>query len=166
MCACSVTQWASPWTAACQGPLSTGFSRQEYWSWLPFPSAGHLPDPRIEPESLVSPVLAGRFFTTEPPEKPFDTQYCILWEKTMAPHSSTVAQKIPWMEEPGMLQSMGSLRVGHDWATSLSLSTFIHWRRKWQPLQFSYLENPMDREAWWAAVHGVGRTESDTTEAT
>ena len=51
----------------------------------------------------------------------------------MAPHSSTLAWKIPWMEEPGRLQSMGSLRVGHDWATSLLLFTFIHWRRKWQP---------------------------------
>ena len=43
------------------------------------------------------------------------------------------AWKIPWMEEPGRLQSMGLLRVGHDWATSLSLFTFLHWRRKWQP---------------------------------
>ena len=51
----------------------------------------------------------------------------------MAPHTSTVAWKIPWMEEPGRLQSMGSLTVGHDWATSLSLSIFMHWRRKWQP---------------------------------
>ena len=47
----------------------------------------------------------------------------------MALHSSTVA----WTEEPGGLQSMGLLRVGHDWATSLSLFTFVHWRRKWQP---------------------------------
>ena len=54
-------------------------------------------------------------------------------EKAMAPHSSTLAWKIPWMEEPGGLQSMGLLRVGHDWATSLSLFTFMHWRRKWQP---------------------------------
>ena len=54
-------------------------------------------------------------------------------EKAMAPHSSTLAWKIPWAEEPGRLQSMGSLRVGHDWVTSLSLFTFIHWRRKWQP---------------------------------
>ena len=54
-------------------------------------------------------------------------------EKTMAPHSSTLAWKIPWTEEHGRLQSMGLLRVGHDWATSLSLFTFIHWRRKWQP---------------------------------
>ena len=51
----------------------------------------------------------------------------------MAPHSSTLAWKIPWMEEPGRLQSVGSLRVGHAWATSLSLFTFMHWRRKWQP---------------------------------
>jgi len=51
----------------------------------------------------------------------------------MAPHSSTLAWKIPWTEEPGRLQSMGSHRVGHDWATSLSLFTFMHWRRKWQP---------------------------------
>ena len=54
-------------------------------------------------------------------------------EKAMATHSSTLAWKIPWMEEPGGLQSMGSLRVRHDWAASLSLFTFMHWRRKWQP---------------------------------
>ena len=51
----------------------------------------------------------------------------------MATHSSTVAWRIPWTEEPGRLQSMGSLEVGHDWVTSLSLFTFMHWRRKWQP---------------------------------
>ena len=51
----------------------------------------------------------------------------------MAPHSSTLAWKIPWMEEPGGLQFMGSRRVEHDWATSLSLFTFMRWRRKWQP---------------------------------
>ena len=51
----------------------------------------------------------------------------------MAAHSSTLAWKIPWAEEPSGLRSMGSLGVGHDWATSLSLFTFMHWRRKWQP---------------------------------
>ena len=51
----------------------------------------------------------------------------------VAPHSSTLAWKIPWTEEPGRLWSMGSRRVGHDWATSLSLFTFMHWRRQWQP---------------------------------
>ena len=59
----------------------------------------------------------------------------------MAPHSSTLAWKIPWMEEPGRLQSMGLLRVGYDWATSLSIFTFMHWRRKWQPTR---LPHPWD----------------------
>ena len=54
-------------------------------------------------------------------------------EKEMTTHPSTLAWKIPWTVEPGGLQSMGSRRVGHDWATSLSLFTFTHWRRKWQP---------------------------------
>ena len=73
----------------------------------------------------------------------------------MAPHSSTLAWKIPWMEEPSRLQSMGSPRVRHDWATSLSLFTFMHWRRKGNPLQCSCLENPRDGGAQWAAVYGV-----------
>ena len=57
----------------------------------------------------------------------------LLSEKAMAPHSSTLAWKIPWMEEPGRLQSMGLQRVGHNGETSLSLFTFMHWRRQWQP---------------------------------
>ena len=86
-------------------------------------------------------------------------------EKAMAPHSSTVAWKIPWMEEPGRLQSMGSLRVGHDWATSLSLSSFMHWRRKWQP---TLVFLPRESQGRWSLVgcSAWGRTESDTTEAT
>ena len=54
-------------------------------------------------------------------------------EKAMATHSSTLAWEIPWTEEPGRLQSMGLRRVRHDCATSLSLFTFMNWRRKWQP---------------------------------
>ena len=64
---CSVTQsclFVTPWTIARQVPLSMEFSRQEYWSGLPFPSPGDLPDPGIELTSLASPPLAGRFFTT------------------------------------------------------------------------------------------------------
>ena len=80
------------------------FSRQEYWSGLPFLPPGDIPNPGIEPLSPVSLELTGRFFTTEPPGT----------EKAMAPHSSTLAWKIPWTEEPGRLQSMGSHRVGHD----------------------------------------------------
>ena len=54
------------WSAACQGPLSTGFFRQEYWSGLPCPPPGDLPNPGIQPMSLTSPALAGRFFTANP----------------------------------------------------------------------------------------------------
>ena len=59
---------------------------------------------------------------------------CIIVYLRLAPHSSTLAWKIPWTEEPGRLQSMGSLGVRHNWVTSLSLFTFIHWRRTWQPI--------------------------------
>ena len=60
--------FASPWTVAHQAPLSTGFIRRESWSGLPFPPPGNLPDPGM---AHMSPTLAGGFFTTEPPEKPF-----------------------------------------------------------------------------------------------
>ena len=86
-------------------------------------------------------------------------------EKAMAPHSSTLAQKIPWTEEPGGLQSLESLRVTHDWATSLSLFTFMHWRRIWQPTPV-FLPGASQG---WGSLAGCrlwGRTESDTTEAT
>ena len=76
----------------------------------------------------------------------------------MAPYSSTLAWKIPWTEEPGRLQSMGSLGVGHDGATSLSLFTFMYWRGNGNSLQCSCLENPRDRGAWWAAVYGVAQS--------
>ena len=76
----------------------------------------------------------------------------------MAPYSSTLAWKIPWMEEPGGLQSMGSLRVGHDWATSLSLFIFMHWRRKWQPTPVFLPGESQGRGAWWATVYGVAQS--------
>ena len=72
----------------------------------------------------------------------------------MASHSSTLAWKIPWMEEPGGLQSMGSLRVGHNWANSLSRIG----EGNGNPLQCSCLENPRDGGAWWAAVCGVAQS--------
>ena len=76
-------------------------------------------------------------------------------EKAMAPHSTPLAWKIPWMEEPGRLQSMGSLGVRHDWVTSLSLFTFMHWRRKWQPTPVFLPGESHGRGAWRAIVHGV-----------
>ena len=67
-----VQPFVTPWTVACQAPLSMGFSRQEFWSGLPFPTPGDLPDPGIEP---TSPMLAGAFFTTGPPRKPISFSY-------------------------------------------------------------------------------------------
>ena len=88
-----------------------------------------------------------------------------LAEKAMAPHSSTLAWKIPWTEEPGGLQSMGYRRVGHDWATSLSCFTLMHWRRKWQPTP-DFLPGESQGRGSLVGCRLWGRTESDTTEAT
>ena len=82
----------------------------------------------------------------------------------MAPHSSTLAWKIPWMEEPGRLQSMRSLRVGHGWATSLSLFTFMHWRRKRQPTPV-FLPGESQGRGSLVGCRLWGHTESNTTEA-
>ena len=108
---------ATPWTAAYQAPTSMGFSRQQYWSGVPLPS----------PLLCVVVLNAGwggvkrvRQFC---PQETFICIYRHFWlspfwvmllEKEMAPHSSTIAWKIPWTEESGRLQSMGSQRVGHD----------------------------------------------------
>ena len=86
-------------------------------------------------------------------------------EKAMAPHSSTLVWKIPWTEEPGRLQSMGSQRVRHNCATSLSLFTFMHWRRKWQPTPV-FLPGESQGRGSLVGCHLWGCTESDTTEAT
>ena len=96
--------------------------------------------------------------------------YCVctcqhLVEKTMAPHSSALPWKIPWTEEPGRLQYMGLLRVGHDWAISLSLFTFMHWRRKWQPTPV-FLPGESQGRGSLVGCLLWGRTELDTTEAT
>ena len=89
----------------------------------------------------------------------------VLAEKAMSPHSRTLAWKIPWMEEPGRLQSMGSLRGRHNWANSLSLFTFMHWRKKWQPTPVFL---PGESQGWGSLVgcRLWGRRESDTTEVT
>ena len=95
-----------------------GFSRQEYWSGVPLPSPGDLPNPEIKP---WSPTSQADYLPSEPPGMPAMQETCVRslgredpLEKEMATHSSTLAWKIPWMEEPGRLQSMGLQRVGHD----------------------------------------------------
>ena len=86
-------------------------------------------------------------------------------EKAVAPQSSTLAWKTPWTEEPGRLQSMRSRTVGYDLATSLSLFTFLHWRRKWQPTPVFLPGESQGRQSL-LGCRLWGLTESDTTEAT
>ena len=107
----------------------------------------------------VTSVSQVRFFPS------FHMLCMAISEKAMAPHSSTLAWKIPWAEEPGRLRSMGSLRVGRDWATSLSLFTFMHWRRKWQPTPV-FLPGESQGRGSLVGCRLWGRTESDTTEVT
>ena len=81
----------------------------------------------------------------------------------MATHSSTLAWKIPWTEEPGRLQSIGSWRVRHDWETSLSLFTFMHWRKKWQPTPVFLPGESQGQRSLWAAVYGVAQSRTRLT---
>ena len=93
----------------------------------------------------------------------FTILYSIWAEKAMAIHSRTLAWKIPWAEEPDRLKSMGLQRVRHNWATWISLFTFMHWRRKWQPTPVFL---PGEFQGSLVGCRLWGRTESDTTEAT
>ena len=85
-------------------------------------------------------------------------------EKAVAPQFSTLAWELPWTEEPGRLQSMGSLRVNTTERLHFYFSLSCIGEGNGNPLQCSCLENPRDRGAWWAAVYGVAQ--SETTEAT
>ena len=222
--------------AAHQAPPSLGFSRQEHWSGLPFPSPMHEREKGKWSRSVVSDVRwiikkAREFqknicFCFIDDTKALDCEdhnkwkfwkrweYQTAWpafweicmqvkkqqleldmeqqtcsksgkeyikavychpgyltylqstsEKVMATHSSTLAWRIPWTEEPRRLQSMGLLRVGHDWVTSLSLFTFMHWRRKWQPTPV-FLPGESQGRGSLLGYRLWGCTESDTTEAT
>ena len=120
-------------------------------------SSARIPSP---PLALFVMMLSKAYLTSHSRMSGLKGYFClkcifISCEKAMAPHSITLAWKIPWTKEPCRLQSMGSLRVGHDWATSLSLFTFMRWRRKWQPTPVSLPGESRDGGAWWAAVYGV-----------
>ena len=95
----------------------------------------------------------------------FCVMLCNLLEKAMARHSSTLAWKIPRTEEPGRLQTIGSRRVRHDIATSLSLFPFMHWRRKWHPTPV-FLPGESQGRGSLVGCRLWGHTESDTTKAT
>ena len=116
----------------------------------------HILDPTYKCYRIVSVFLWLTLLTIILRFCSFNQPLLSLSEKAMVPHSSTLAWKIPWTEEPGGLQSIGSLKVRHDWATSLSLFAFMHWRRKWQPTPV--LLPGESRGAWWAAVYGFWGT--------
>ena len=116
---------------------------------IPLPQAQSL----SEPQTVVSQALWE--WVWAPHTSIFNITSRWLTEKAKAPHSSTLAWKIPWMEEPGRLQSMGFRRVRHHWVTSLSLFTFMHWRRKWQPTPVFLLGESQGWGSLVAAVYGV-----------
>ena len=112
-----MSAWSCPtlchlWTVACQAPLSMKFSRQKYWSGLPFPTPEELPDPGIEPFSLAvsysknPPAMQETWVQSQSWEDPL--------EEGMATHSSILAWRIPIVRGAWQLQCMGSQRVGHD----------------------------------------------------
>ena len=189
MCACMLSLFscvwlfATLWTMARQAPLSMEILQARILEWAATLSTRGSSWPRDR--NCVSCLLlwlAGSIPLTPPgkPKNPYKWGQTIfvlfVWILSimssithvvacMAPHSSTLAWKIPWMEEPGGLQSMGSRRVRHDWATSLSLFTFMHWRRKWQPTPVLL---PGESQGRGSLVGRClwGCTELDTTEAT
>ena len=155
----SILAWRIPWTEEPGGLQPIGLQRiRHHWSDL-------APGKQGLEKRECSCTAGGKLHPKIKAKIQIGLNYDSVSEKAMAPHSSTLAWKIPWMEEPGRLQSMGSLRVGHDWMTSLSLFTFMHWRRKWQPTPVFL---PGESQGWGSLVgfRLWGRTEWDTTEAT
>ena len=158
--------FATPQTAAHQASLSTGFSRLVYWSGLPFPSPGELPDPGIEPMSPVSPALQAELHWA------IGEADSILYRDT-----SPVTQRRQWHPTPVLLPGKSHGRrsqegcspwggwVRHNWVTSLSLFTFMHWRRKWQPTPV-FLPGESEGQGSLVGCCLWGHTESDTTEVT
>ena len=134
------------------------------WLWSPLPVLCYEPPSMVLQALCLSDLLPWIYLSLPLYNcKGFDLGHTCM--KAMASHSCTLAWKIPRTEEPGRLQPMGSRRVRHDWATSLSLFTLTHWRRKWQPTPVFL---PRESQGWGSLVgcRLWGRTESNTTEGT
>ena len=117
---------------------------------------------KISKISISKSVFYGTLFPSEEKAMYSCLENAVLLENPVL-HSSTLAWKIPWTEEPGRLQSMRSLRVGHDWVTSLSLFTFMDWRRKWQPTPV-FLPGESQGRGSLVGCRLWGRTESDWSD--
>ena len=150
------------------------FSRRIYWSGLPFHSPRDLPKPGSNPgllhcrQILYHLSQQGSPLFLSPSLFIFLLSICVsiiyLREGNGTPLQYSCLEN-PWTEGPGRLQSMGSLGVGCYWATSLSLFTFMHWRRKWQPTPV-FLPGESQGQRSLMGCRLWGRTESDTTEVT
>ena len=160
-----------------QAPLSMGFSRQQSWSGLPSPPPKDPPNPGIEP---MFPTLQTDSWPSEPPGKPIHVSilcqnlfpFRLLHGKEQSSlcyivDPSWLSILRQWHPIPVLLSGKShgwrslvgcSLWVGHNWATSLSLFTFMHWRRKWQPTPVFLPGESQDRGACWAAVYGVAQS--------
>ena len=161
----STLAWKIAWTEE-PGRLQSMESRRVGTYWATSVSVSDSVRPhRRQPTRLLCPWDSPGKNTGVGCHRHFRRYLNLTEEKAMAPHSSTLAWKIAWTEEPGRLQSMELLRVRHDWATSLSLFTFMHWRRKWQPTPV-FLPGESQGRQGLVGCRLWGRTESDTTEAT
>ena len=138
-----VLPFATPWTIACQAPLSMGFSKQEYWSWLPCPSPGDLPNPGLEPASLMSWAMAGGFLTTS-----------TTWQKgvSVPPFSNPV---LPY-PCPVFFQPHPDLLPAFTGASSLYLAS--SWQWSWTCYKATW--------SWHAAVHGVTKSWTQLSDRT
>ena len=155
----SILAWRIPWTEEPGRLQSMGLHRVGH-DWNSLAQHTHSDSPNF---SFLWLLLSYPTWNISGFMCSYGEDLCVLMEKAMATHSSTLAWKTPWMEQPGRLQSMGSLRVGHNWATSLF--TFMHWRRKWQPIPV-FLPGESQGRGSLVGCRLWGRTESDTTEVT
>ena len=127
----------TPWTIAHQAPLSMEVSRQEYWSGLPFPSPGDLPNPGIKSKPPVSPALAGRFFTTEQPGKPHSqwqvlnpsstTRVADKWKRLQPRNSGYIILPRPQSRSPSWW--MGFKLMFCSWHNGQLSTSEAGWRR-------------------------------------
>ena len=161
---CNPIDWSPP------GFSVRGIPQARILEWAAIPSFRGSSGRRDQTWVWKISCIAGRFFTVWATREVYDIRegkksFSLYSLRFSAPHSSTLAWKVPWMGEPGRLQSMGSLRVGHDWATSLSLFTFMPWRRKWQPTPV-FLPGESQGRGILVGCRLWGRTEWDTTEVT
>ena len=144
----------TPWTATFQAPLNMGYYRQEYWSGLPCPPLGDLPNPGIEPTSLMSPASTSRFFTTS---TSWEAHIC-LWASFVAQQETPgrfLGRKIPWRRDrlptPVFLGFPGDSDVKESTCNAGDMGSILGLGRSprgghGNPLQYSCLENPIDSQ--------------------